>query len=216
MNERRELVCCGAAPSFPLCGKSFMARRAGQTPSLLQQQTNFLLAQREKENLVFVEELTAAELPALAPRLFDWFPLHQFISLHSMNWLPPNQTALSFLALFDLNFAAFFSLRLSSLPRSDRPPAHNRESKQTSKEKAAHPSNHLCFVELASQHQTPQRGRCSARQIKLNLLFPFGREKKLSWLICLPRPLHPPFKFNWFIWFRQFPSSINKSYWPWM
>ena len=189
MNERRELVCCGAAPSFPLCGKSFMARRAGQTPSLLQQQTNFLLAQREKENLVFVEELTAAELPALAPRLFDWFPLHQFISLHSMNWLPPNQTALSFLALFDLNFAAFFSLRLSSLPRSDRPPAHNRESKQTSKEKAAHPSN-----SPPSNHfkEMDYGGGSKAAINQIKPTFSFSKRKLRLIVVCWLRAALPP------------------------
>ena len=41
-------------------------------PSLLQQQTNFHLAQRENENLVFVEELTAAAVTALASRSV-WF-----------------------------------------------------------------------------------------------------------------------------------------------
>ena len=83
---------------------------------------------------------------------------------------------------------------------------------------AGSPINANCFISFTNCLLIDSTNAANAFNSSfISSFHPFWRMewkemKRIDWRAAL----HPPFKFNWFIWFRQFPSSINKSYWPWM
>ena len=128
---------------------------------------------------------------------FTSFSLNGFVWLNSINLL-------------------FCFVRFLLAEPGAAPPAITHQKKESKKQinsihqTAPLQASFISFILLTGRGRLP-----STNQNKP--FFPFGREEwNCFWFCCWARPLHPPFKFNWFIWFRQFPSSINKSYWPWM
>ena len=104
-------------------------------PSLLQQQTNFHLAQRENENLVFVEELTALALGA--PFIvFSSFPLHQhFTSFRAdcRSRKKKNNSLSLLLLLNEFNgwFLVFVLFLSRGALRLQPPLTHSKKGRQT-------------------------------------------------------------------------------------
>ena len=103
--------------------------------SLLQQQTNFHLAQRENENLVFVEELTALALGA--PFIvFSSFPLHQhFTSFRAdcRSRKKKNNSLSLLLLLNEFNgwFLVFVLFLSRGALRLQPPLTHSKKGRQT-------------------------------------------------------------------------------------